>query len=222
MSPSNEDEERLMNITLSDMYGEYQRSTPNRRLTNSSHMAPSMAVERSSQLQTNSRRGKPSMAVERSLPPMQKYLRPFEIFSNVALSINNNNQTIILQNWDPQTPYMTKIKSSTNSQKAYQIYLNERQFYSKSPSFYFDMASYFLSQTGTSSSSQSSLIGTFNSQHTRITSKIKPTKSNEYEYYGLRILTNVLELEFESPQLYRTVGYKLLELGLFNLAESIF
>ncbi|CAF1389061.1 unnamed protein product [Adineta steineri] len=222
MSPSNEDEERLMNITLSDMYGEYQRSTSNRRRTNSSHMAPSMAVERSSQLQTNSRRVKPSMAVERSLPPMQNYSSSTERFSNNVLSTNNNTQTIILQNWDPQTPYMTKIKSSTNSQKAYQIYLNERQFYSKSPSFYFDMASYFLSQTGTSSSSQSSLIGTFNSQHTRITSKIKPTKSNEYEYYGLRILTNVLELEFESPQLYRTVGYKLLELGLFNLAESIF
>jgi hypothetical protein len=101
---------------------------------------------------------------------------------------------------------MNKIKSSQSFQIAYQIYLNERQSYLKSPSFYFDIASYFLSQVR-SSISPPSLINTFN---------------NQYEYFGLRILTNVLELELESPQLLRTVAYKLVELGLMNLAENIF
>ncbi|CAF1128092.1 unnamed protein product [Adineta steineri] len=202
MCSSDDNAEPFMSRSSSVNY-EYSMMSSNQRQSNSSCMAPSMAVERSS-------------------PPMQNSLSPTGTSTNNVLPTNNNTQTIIVQNWDPQTPYMTQIKSSTNSQTAYQIYLDERQSYSKSPSFYFDMASYFLSQTQTSSLSQSSLIDTFNSQHTLMTSKVDSTKSNEYEYYGLRILTNVLELELESPQLYRTVGYKLLELGLFNLAETIF
>ncbi len=132
---------------------------------------------------------------------------------------NNNIQTIIVQNRDPKTPYMNKIKSSNNFQTPYQIYLNERQLYLKSPSFYFDIASYFLSQTR-SSISQLSLIDTFNNQNSISTVGI--SNSNQYEYFGLRILTNVLELELESPQLLRTVACKLAELGLMNLAENIF
>ncbi len=130
--------------------------------------------------------------------------------------VNKNTQTIFLQNWDPQTPYMSKIKSSTSSQTAYQIYLTERPRYSKSPSFYFDIASYFFSQARVPISVSSS-IDTFNAVHSGL-----QINSNQYEYFGLRILTNVLELELESPQLYRTVAYKLVELGLWNLAESIF
>ncbi|CAF2031349.1 unnamed protein product [Rotaria magnacalcarata] len=48
------------------------------------------------------------------------------------------------------------------------------------------------------------------------------SNSNEYEYFGLRILTSVLKLGLESPQLLRTVAYKLVELGRHNLAENIF
>jgi hypothetical protein len=32
------------------------------------------------------------------------------------------------------------------------------------------------------------------------------TNINKYEYIGLRILTNVLELEFESSQLFRKIS----------------
>src|SRR5271163_2482234 len=110
---------------------------------------------------------------------------------------------------------MDKIKSSNSLQKAYEIYLNERQSYSKSPSFYFDVASYFLSQTPTTTP-KSSLIDAFNNQNSTSTikSQINLNSPNQYEYFGLRILTNVLELELESPQLLRTVAYKLVELGL--------
>jgi Ca-activated chloride channel family protein len=130
-------------------------------------------------------------------------------------TINNNTQTIVLQNWDPKTPYMNKIKSSGSLKTAYQIYLNERQSYSKSPSFYFDMASYFFTQAR----SKPSLIDRFNHSTSNVGVQ---TNSNQYEYFGLRILTNVLELELESPQLLRTVAYKLVELGLVHLAEKIF
>ncbi|CAF3314541.1 unnamed protein product [Rotaria sp. Silwood2] len=143
---------------------------------------------------------------------------------------DSSNQTITVQNWDPQTPYMDKLKSSTNLQAAYQIYLDARPSYSKSPSFYFDIASYFFSQARSSNSKLSS-IDTFNQHHSLSNFDVQPSSNeinissfntNEYEYIGLRILTSVLELELESPQLLRTVAYKLVELGLFNLAENIF
>ncbi|CAF5014855.1 unnamed protein product [Rotaria sp. Silwood1] len=144
-----------------------------------------------------------------------------------------STHTIILQNWDPKTPYMEKIKSSSNLQTAYEIYLNERQSYSKSPSFYFDVASYFFSQAK-SVITKSSFIDKFNQQHLtsifgiQLFSKKNDSNSNassssvnKYQILGLRILTNVLELELESPQLLRTVAYKLVELGLLNLAENV-
>ena len=135
---------------------------------------------------------------------------------------NHLTPSIVVQNWNPQTPYMDKIKTSATLQSAYDIYLNERQSYSKSPSFYFDVASHFFSQARTSTP-HASVIDTFNQQNSTVALAAKTNPAaKEYEYFGLRILTNVLELELESPQLLRTVAYKLVELGLFQLAESIF
>ncbi|CAF3451213.1 unnamed protein product [Rotaria sp. Silwood1] len=200
----------------------------------------------------------PSLCSRRSLQPTLSYpsksfsaLSSYNTESNMvdeneeeyfdddrSISPNHGNTTsstrsITLQNWDPQTPYMDKIKSTTSSQTAYQIYLDERQSYSKSPSFYFDIASYFFAKAR-SSTSKSSSIDTFNKHHSVSIFGIKifsretdlnngsDSNVNNYEFLGLRILTNVLELELESPQLLRTVAYKLVELGFVNLAENIF
>ncbi|CAF1321913.1 unnamed protein product [Rotaria magnacalcarata] len=142
--------------------------------------------------------------------------------------ITDINQTITLQKWDPQTPYMKKIKASRNIETAYQIYLNERQSYLKSPSFYFDVASYFFSRACSSVSKQSS-IDRFNQHHAlsmfgihSFSNETCSSDVNNYESFGLRILTNVLELDLESPQLLRAVAYKLVELGLLTAAENIF
>ncbi|CAF1410641.1 unnamed protein product [Rotaria sordida] len=126
--------------------------------------------------------------------------------------------SITLQNWDPQTPYIDKIKSTTNLQKAYQIYLDERQSYLKSPSFYFDIASYFFSKARSSiSKSSSSSVDIFNKHHSISIFGIKifshdTHHNNDNDNYEL----------LESSQLLRTVAYKLVELGLLNLAENIF
>jgi hypothetical protein len=141
-------------------------------------------------------------------------------------TMNNNTQTItiFLQNCDRQTPYMDKIKSSNSLQTAYQTYLNERQSYSKSLSFCFDIASDFFAQ-GRSSNSKPSLIDRFSHFFTHFKSSVEVqanSNSNQYDYFGLRVLTNVLKLELESPQLLPTLAYKLVELGLLHLAENIF
>ncbi|CAF3230743.1 unnamed protein product [Rotaria socialis] len=139
----------------------------------------------------------------------------------------DSNQTVTLQKWDPQTPYMKKIKASRNIETAYQTYLNERQSYLKSPSFYFDVASYFFSQARFLISKQSS-IDRLNQNHAlsmfgihSFSNEICSSDVNNYESFGLRILTNVLELDLESPQLLRAVAYKLVELGLLDAAENI-
>ncbi|CAF1088897.1 unnamed protein product [Rotaria sordida] len=79
------------------------------------------------------------------------------------------------------------------------------------------LASYFFLQARSSNSKQSS-VDAFSQHYAQSNCNI----SNEYQYIGLRILTNVLELELESIQLLRTVAYKLVEFGLYNLAENIF
>ncbi|CAF0848965.1 unnamed protein product [Rotaria sordida] len=121
----------------------------------------------------------------------------------------------------------------TCSQTAYQIYLDERQSYSKSSSFYFDITSYFFSKVRSSISKPSS-IETFNKHYSISIFCIKifshdtdrnsgnDSNVNNYELLGLCILTNVLELELELLQLLRTVACKLVELGLLGLAKNIF
>ncbi|CAF2308908.1 unnamed protein product [Rotaria sp. Silwood2] len=139
---------------------------------------------------------------------------------NTAINVLNESlsskteetSTIVLNENNPQLSYTTRISSSNNRINAYSIYLNERILNRQSPSFYFDVASYFFSPT-----SFSSILDKFNQQQENI--QIADKKSIEY---GLRILTNILELELEAPQLYRTVGYKLMELKQWSLALSIF
>ncbi|CAF0921936.1 unnamed protein product [Rotaria sordida] len=80
-----------------------------------------------------------------------------------------------------------------------------------------DSSSYFFLQARSSNSKQS-LIDVFNQHYAQSNYNIL----NEYQYIGLHILTNVLELELKSVQLLRTVAYKLVEFGLYNLAENIF
>ena len=126
--------------------------------------------------------------------------------------IKDERTTITLNDANSELSYQTLTSKTTNPASAYSIYLNERSSHRFSPSFYFDIASYFLSPK-----SFTSAIDQFNQPQS--TSSSIDAKAFAY---GLRILTNILELELEAPQLYRTVAYKLMELQQWNLALSIF
>jgi tetratricopeptide (TPR) repeat protein len=132
--------------------------------------------------------------------------------SQQSVSSTKETSIITLNEYNPQSSCITRISSSNNRTSAYLIYLNERLSNRQSPSFYFDVASYFFS-----SMSSSSTLDRFNQKQ----DNIQPADPKSIEY-GLRILTNILELELESPQLYRTVAYKLIELKQWNLALNIF
>ena len=106
----------------------------------------------------------------------------------------------------PANECITRISSSSDMTSAYLIYLDERKLHHRSPSFYFDMASYFYS--------------TILNKSNKKEENIQITDKQAMEY-GLRILTNILELELEAPQLYRTVAYKLMEIKQWHLALSV-
>eukprot|EP00727_Mastigamoeba_balamuthi_P011668 m51a1_g7123 hypothetical protein (964) ;mRNA; f:137753-141576 len=100
--------------------------------------------------------------------------------------------SISLKPWDPDMPYMAKIKDCGQDAKAaYEEYLVQRESYAASPAFYLDVSEHFA----------------------------RTLKSKET---ALRVLTSVLDIGVEEPQLYRIVGYKLDELGELDSAISVF
>ncbi|CAF1604525.1 unnamed protein product [Rotaria magnacalcarata] len=142
-----------------------------------------------------------------------KQLITSENLSNASSSSSTKETSAIIFNeYNPQALYITRISSSSSVTNAYSIYLSERSLNRQSSSFYFDIASHFFSPK-----SSSSILDKFNQKQENV--KIVDKTSIEY---GLRILTNILELELEAPQLYRTVAYKLMELKQWNLALGIF
>jgi Ca-activated chloride channel homolog len=52
---------------------------------------------------------------------------------------------ITLQEWNPQTPYLTEISSASKSDQ-YAVYLKQKEHYASSPAFYLDCADYFLNE----------------------------------------------------------------------------
>jgi len=95
---------------------------------------------------------------------------------------------IQLKAWDPQTPYLTAMKSDEG--RAYEIYLEQRMAYSQSPAFYLDCSEFFFQRN--------------------------------LKAYGLRVLTTLLEIGIDDPQLYRIVGYKLDQHGEIDQAIDMF
>jgi tetratricopeptide (TPR) repeat protein len=95
--------------------------------------------------------------------------------------------SIKLNAWDPQTPYMIKIKEAQNK---YQTYLELKKTYASTPSFYLDVANYFV--------------------------KLGDKK------LGLRILSNIAEMEVQNHELMRILAHRLEQLEYYDLAIAIY
>ncbi|MBQ9242970.1 MAG: DUF2135 domain-containing protein [Proteobacteria bacterium] len=97
---------------------------------------------------------------------------------------------IILQAWDPNTPYLTAIQDAAkiykDSDSLYSTYLRQRAKYADSPAFYLDCAGLFL-------------------------------KENKREL-ALRILSNLAELKLDNVSLLRVYAWRLREAGEFDHA----
>jgi tetratricopeptide (TPR) repeat protein len=97
---------------------------------------------------------------------------------------------INVKGWDPKSPYMSKIKKASNMNQAYLIFLTEKKQYGTQPSFFLDVADYFIAK--------------------------KETQK------GLRILSNIAELELENHSLLRVLANKLLQLKQYSIALQLF
>ena len=100
---------------------------------------------------------------------------------------------IVIQEWDPNTPYLTAILDAEKVYKdkdiLYQTYIKQRAKYSDSPAFYLDCASLFF-------------------------------KKNQTDL-GLRILSNLAELKIDDVALLRVYAWRLREAGEYDHAVLI-
>lgn len=96
---------------------------------------------------------------------------------------------IALKPWDPKTPYLAALKAA-DKDKAFGVYLAQRETFGQSPAFYLDCADFF-------------------------------TKAQQPST-GVQVLTNLAELELDSPALLRVLAHRLAQLGRAADAAAIF
>jgi len=97
--------------------------------------------------------------------------------------------SIEIAGWDPDTPYLTKLKD-TPAEERYEAYLKEKEAFGGAPSFYLDCGDYFISQG--------------------------------QERLGLRIWSNIAELELENPALLRILAHRLFQEGKLEDSRMLF
>ena len=114
----------------------------------------------------------------------------FNVSSNASKTLSVERKGVIsIEGWNPKSPYLTKIKA-LKLKDSYAVYLQLKKKYGKQPSFYLDVADYYL--------------------------------ANNEQKLGLRILSNIAELELENHGLLRILAQKLLQLHENELAISLF
>jgi len=117
-------------------------------------------------------------------------------------------QTVV-KSWDPKTPYLVELKKTMAKwvgsleplqllQTIEKAYFELKPQYHTAPSFYFDVAGWFFQQAKTAG-----------------------VRADRWIATGVRILTNVFEMELESPQMLRVAAYRLLEAEQLSLAIEI-
>lgn len=96
---------------------------------------------------------------------------------------------ISIKAWDPNTPYIAAMKAVA-ADKAYGVYLEQRNGYVASPAFYLDCGDYLL--------------------------------RNGQRELGVRVLTNVAELQLGDARLLRVAAHRLNQIGERDLAIDLF
>eukprot|EP01080_Neovahlkampfia_damariscottae_P011271 gene11271-4084_t len=66
--------------------------------------------------------------------------------SENSSSTVDNGPSISVKAWDPNTPYLSKIKEKSTVKEMYVEYINQRKEFKDSPAFYLDCAEFFFSK----------------------------------------------------------------------------
>ena len=128
-------------------------------------------------------------------------------------SINNpeeersKNGKIEIKGWDPDTPYMRAVKAATKSAR-YSTYIQQKKKYGGTPSFYVDVANFFIVQKENELAlkvlSNIAELETENHELLRILGyKLKECGFNKL---AITVFEELKEMRGEEPQSYRDLG----------------
>lgn len=136
---------------------------------------------------------------------------------------DGNGSQIQLKPWDPNTPYLSLMKSEKSIENSYKVYLKERANYSTSPSFFLDCAEYFFTKNskdlGIRIISSIVELELENVQLFRaLAYKLESEGLNELAAFCYE---KILSLRPEYPQPYRDLGLVLYKLGKYERAVQL-
>lgn len=122
----------------------------------------------------------------------------------------NSIKSIELSSWNPDTPYLNKLKNTAHDQ-LYSVYLSLRKEYAATPSFFVDVADY-LAQAGQTDNAVRVLsnLAEVDIKNYRLM-RILAHRLNQMNktYDAVDMFAKVLELHKEEPQSYRDLALAL-------------
>jgi len=134
----------------------------------------------------------------------------------------NRTSSIQLNAWDPETPYMTKIKN-TKAENQYKQYLEDKKEYATTPSFYLDVANHFVKQGNKKLALRIlSNIAEMDVENHELM-RILAHRLEQLEYYQLAISVyeEVVKIRAEEPQSFRDLSLCLAANGQYQKALDI-
>jgi tetratricopeptide (TPR) repeat protein len=130
--------------------------------------------------------------------------------------------SITVKPWDPKTPYLEKLRKA-DEHEAYDVYLEQRTVYGRSPSFYFDCADYFFKTRQRQVALRVlTSVAELDLESPQLLRVLAYKLETEDEFaLASRILEQVLAMRPEEPQSYRDLALVLDQQGKYRRAAEL-
>lgn len=152
--------------------------------------------------------------------------------NNLTVDVGEAPQgTIHVKGWDPKSPYMNRIKKAPKKE-LYTVYMIEKEKYGDQPSFYLDVAEYFLNEGKRNEAIRilTNIAELELENHSLLRILAHRLLQLEEKNVSIFLFKELIELRPEEPQSYRDLGLAYAELGndkeavrlLYNVVTSDF
>ncbi|MFK8058832.1 MAG: VIT domain-containing protein, partial [Polaribacter sp.] len=128
------------------------------------------------------------------------------------------SEKLELKGWNPKTPYLKVLEQTTNTKEAYLKYIELRSKYENSPSFYIDVADFFINKKETSIAYQIlTNVAEIDLDNFELL-KALAYKFEEYKLYkyAVYIYKEVVELRPEDIQSHRDLALSYEQIGAYQ------
>lgn len=140
---------------------------------------------------------------------------PASAAAPTAAGGESSGGSIMVQAWDPATPYLAALEAAAENQRAYDAYLLQRPGYQNSPAYYLDCANWFY-QNGDAETGRQILTTVLDLEIDEpallrvVAYRLAETEDLDL---AVQILRQVLELRPEEPQSHRDLALMLARRG---------